>query len=84
MSTRKINVGIIGASGYTGADAVRLLAGHPHSEIKLLTGNAHAGNEALAGLLAAQTFAARRDDMRPKPRVLSNMALALLSEKRSH
>jgi N-acetyl-gamma-glutamyl-phosphate reductase len=43
MSTSKINVGIIGASGYTGADAVRLLAAHPHAEIKLLTGNAHAG-----------------------------------------
>jgi N-acetyl-gamma-glutamyl-phosphate reductase len=43
MSASKINVGIIGASGYTGADAVRLLATHPHAEIKLLTGNAHAG-----------------------------------------
>jgi N-acetyl-gamma-glutamyl-phosphate reductase len=49
MSTRKINVGIIGASGYTGADAVRLLAGHPHAEIKLLTGKAHAG-KALADI----------------------------------
>ena len=45
MSTRKINVGIIGASGYTGADAVRLLAAHPNAEIKLLTGNAHAGKK---------------------------------------
>ena len=43
MSTEKIRVGIIGASGYTGADAVRLLAAHPNAEIKLLTGNAHAG-----------------------------------------
>ena len=43
MSASKINVGIIGASGYTGADAVRLLAMHPNVEIKLLTGNAHAG-----------------------------------------
>jgi len=43
MSASKIKVGIIGASGYTGADAVRLLAGHPHAEIALLTGNAHAG-----------------------------------------
>lgn len=43
MRTEKIRVGIIGASGYTGADAVRLLAAHPHAEIKLLTGNAHAG-----------------------------------------
>ena len=49
MSTSTINVGIIGASGYTGADAVRLLATHPHAEIKLLTGNAHAG-KALADI----------------------------------
>ena len=45
MSASKISVGIIGASGYTGADAVRLLAAHPNAEIKLLTGNAHAGKE---------------------------------------
>ena len=45
MSAGKISVGIIGASGYTGADAVRLLAAHPNAEIKLLTGNAHAGKE---------------------------------------
>lgn len=43
MSEQKIKVGIIGASGYTGADAVRLLAAHPNAEIALLTGNAHAG-----------------------------------------
>ena len=49
MSTAKIRVGIIGASGYTGADALRLLAAHPQAEIKLLTGNAHAG-KALADI----------------------------------
>lgn len=49
MSGEKIRVGIIGASGYTGADAVRLLAAHPQAEIKLLTGNAHAG-KALADI----------------------------------
>ena len=43
MSGSKIKVGIIGASGYTGADAVRLLAAHPQAEIALLTGNSHAG-----------------------------------------
>ncbi len=42
MSTR-IKVGILGASGYTGADLVRLLALHPEVEIRLLTANAHAG-----------------------------------------
>src|ERR1700687_3570913 len=42
MSTRK-KIGILGASGYTGADAVRLLARHPNAEITALTANTHAG-----------------------------------------
>ncbi len=41
MSSKKI--GILGASGYTGADAVRLLARHPNAEIVALTANTHAG-----------------------------------------
>jgi len=41
--TAKTKIGILGASGYTGADAVRLLARHPHVEIAALTANAHAG-----------------------------------------
>jgi N-acetyl-gamma-glutamyl-phosphate reductase len=39
----KIRIGILGASGYTGADAVRLLARHPNVEIAALTANTHAG-----------------------------------------
>jgi N-acetyl-gamma-glutamyl-phosphate reductase len=42
MSTKK-TVGILGASGYTGADAVRLLVRHPNVEIAALTANTHAG-----------------------------------------
>ena len=41
MKPKKI--GILGASGYTGADAVRLLARHPNAEIAALTANTHAG-----------------------------------------
>lgn len=40
---RKIRVGILGASGYTGADLVRLLVAHPHVEIVLLTAERKAG-----------------------------------------
>ncbi len=36
-------VAVLGASGYTGADLVRLLAAHPHTELRILTANAHAG-----------------------------------------
>src|SRR5438876_1850591 len=42
MSSKK-KIGILGASGYTGADAVRLLARHPHAEITALTANTHSG-----------------------------------------
>lgn len=42
MSTKK-KIGILGASGYTGADAVRLLARHPNVELTALTANTHAG-----------------------------------------
>ncbi|MCW9003511.1 MAG: N-acetyl-gamma-glutamyl-phosphate reductase [Rhodospirillales bacterium] len=39
----KINVAIIGASGYTGAETVRLLANHPNVHIAALTGDRKAG-----------------------------------------
>lgn len=41
-----IRVGILGASGYTGADLVRLLATHPRAEIALLTAERKAGRKA--------------------------------------
>lgn len=36
-------VGIVGASGYTGAELLRLLAGHPHFELVVATGDSKAG-----------------------------------------
>jgi N-acetyl-gamma-glutamyl-phosphate reductase len=39
----KIKIGVIGASGYTGADLIRLAACHPGMEIVLLAANTHAG-----------------------------------------
>ena len=40
---RAVNVVIIGSSGYTGADAIRLLAEHPFANITALTAHQHAG-----------------------------------------
>jgi N-acetyl-gamma-glutamyl-phosphate reductase len=40
---QKIKIGVIGASGYTGADLLRLAARHPGIEISVLTANTHAG-----------------------------------------
>lgn len=41
----KVKVGIFGASGYTGAELLRLLVPHPHVGIKLLTADRKAGQE---------------------------------------
>lgn len=41
--TDLIRIGVLGASGYTGADLVRLALRHPAMEIALLTASAHAG-----------------------------------------
>ena len=37
------SVGIIGASGYTGAELLRLCAQHPQFDVKLATGDTQAG-----------------------------------------
>lgn len=42
MLTR-MRVGIVGASGYTGAELLRLAAGHPELEVMLATGDTQAG-----------------------------------------
>ena len=39
----KAKIGILGASGYTGAELVRLLLRHPRVEIVLLTADRRAG-----------------------------------------
>ncbi|NLK00781.1 MAG: N-acetyl-gamma-glutamyl-phosphate reductase [Clostridia bacterium] len=38
-----IKVGIVGATGYTGAELVRILHGHPKAEITVLTSRSHEG-----------------------------------------
>lgn len=43
MANEKIKVGVVGASGYTGSDLVRLAARHPNIQISALTANTHAG-----------------------------------------
>jgi len=41
----KVKVGVLGASGYTGSECVRLLLRHPQVEIALLTADRRAGQE---------------------------------------
>src|SRR5687767_13926801 len=42
------SAGIIGASGYTGAELLRLLAGHPEMEVAVATADSQAGTVAAA------------------------------------
>jgi len=44
-SSAKAKIGILGASGYTGSELVRLLLCHPRAEIVLLTADRRAGQE---------------------------------------
>ena len=41
----KAKIGVLGASGYTGAELVRLLLRHPRVELALLTADRRAGQE---------------------------------------
>ncbi|AVX21760.1 N-acetyl-gamma-glutamyl-phosphate reductase [Carboxydocella sporoproducens DSM 16521] len=40
-----IKVGIVGATGYTGAELIRILQGHPEVKIEVLTSQSYAGQE---------------------------------------
>ena len=40
---KKVKVGIVGGSGYTGIELLRLLAQHPHAEVVTITGRKDAG-----------------------------------------
>src|SRR5258705_4381113 len=44
-SSAKAKVGVLGASGYTGSELVRLLLRHPKVELALLTADRRAGQE---------------------------------------
>jgi len=41
----KIKVGIIGVTGYTGGELIRLLLNHPQAEVKKATSRSNAGND---------------------------------------
>jgi N-acetyl-gamma-glutamyl-phosphate reductase len=44
MATRT-RIGILGASGYTGAELLRILLGHPRADVALLTADRKANRE---------------------------------------
>ncbi len=68
-----MKAGIVGASGYTGAELLRLLAGHPDFEVAVATAHSHAGEPigshtpslaaAYPGLVYEETDPARLDGL---------------------
>ena len=42
-TANRARIGVLGASGYTGAELVRLLSRHPEVELRVLTAERHAG-----------------------------------------
>lgn len=43
MSESQINIGIVGGTGYTGSELLRLLAGHPRAAVTAVTSRSEAG-----------------------------------------
>jgi N-acetyl-gamma-glutamyl-phosphate reductase len=43
MAVNKLKIGIVGGTGYTGVELLRLLAQHPHCELKVITSRQEAG-----------------------------------------
>lgn len=62
---KKISVGIVGATGYTGCELMRLLAQHPHVDLRFISARAHVGEHpnALFPNLFAQDFALTYSDL---------------------
>lgn len=43
MQSKKIKIGIVGGTGYTGVELLRLLATHPHAQLQCITSRGEAG-----------------------------------------
>jgi N-acetyl-gamma-glutamyl-phosphate reductase len=46
--SEQLSVGIVGASGFTGAELLRLLVNHPNMDVRAVTGDTQAGNKVAA------------------------------------
>lgn len=50
MSNETLRVGIIGATGYTGSELARLLANHPHAELRVATASGERAGQKISEL----------------------------------
>ena len=48
MANKTLKIGIVGGTGYTGVELLRLLAQHPHSELTVITSRQEAGTAVAA------------------------------------
>lgn len=48
LAYKKLKIGVVGGTGYTGVELLRLLAQHPHCELKLVTSRQEAGTSVAA------------------------------------
>jgi len=51
----RVKIGVLGASGYTGAELLRLLVSHPAADVRWLTADRNAGRPVLACLPLARS-----------------------------
>ena len=65
----KAKIGVLGASGYTGSELVRLLLRHPRVELALLTADRRAGQEMRDVFPQFSPFALPKLDVDRRPRL---------------
>ena len=48
MAHKTLGIGVVGGTGYSGVELLRLLAQHPHCELKVITSRQEAGTPVAA------------------------------------
>jgi N-acetyl-gamma-glutamyl-phosphate reductase len=76
MNKQSVKVGIVGASGYSGEELIRLLLMHPHAELTAITSRQYAG-QSLAQVFPRFSHYAKAKDLRfseSQPELLAKQA----------
>ncbi len=75
----KVPIGIIGASGYVGAELMRLLAQHPGFDVRFVTGDTQAGQPVADLYPHLAAIGADQEFVKYDPTLLDDVALAFLA-----
>ena len=76
---KKIPIGIVGASGYVGAELMRLLAQHPGFDVRFVTGDTQAGQPVADLYPHLAAIGADQEFVKYEPTLLDDVALAFLA-----